>query len=157
MVKQNNAFSGKQWAVIVGLMLIVAIASVAISAGITGNTIKQSNNVLGRYTLYTKAEIDNKFKSVATNQGVLSMLNKCTYDVGSSYTNVLCDDVCKEKKKVCLFGFVSINYQRHVGEATLENYATFPLKCSQTSDEAIQGLEFGPPEGGDADTLCYCC
>ena len=124
MVKQNNAFSGKQWAVIAVLMLVVAIASVAISAGITGNTIKQSNNLLGKYTLYTKAEIDNKFKSVATNQGILSMLNNV--DILLAHIGKNCNQECKEIRRTCFLAFAENDITLN---GTLE-YSSFPTKCA---------------------------
>jgi len=53
-MKNNNV----NWMFLIAVALIVAVVASVISAGITGNVIRQSNNPVGKFQVYTKAEID---------------------------------------------------------------------------------------------------
>ena len=52
----------KEWIVVIAVIIIVAIAVSLITVNLTGNVIKQNNNVFGQYQVYTKQEIDAKIK-----------------------------------------------------------------------------------------------
>jgi len=60
-MKNNNV----NWVLLVSVALIVAIVASVISAGITGNVIKQSNNPVGKFKVYTKAEIDTAMNKIS--------------------------------------------------------------------------------------------
>ncbi len=70
MKKQNNNIL-----VLVVVVLVVAVIASAISAGITANTIKVRNTAGLTKEVYTKAEIDNMFASIKTQEIKVNTLN----------------------------------------------------------------------------------
>jgi hypothetical protein len=47
------------WWLIIAIVIIVAVLASLITISLTGNTIRQTNNLLGKYEIYTKAEVDS--------------------------------------------------------------------------------------------------
>jgi len=75
MAKNNLEVTNKTnlW-VVVGVALVIALVVSLITAGITGNVIKQNNNVFGKYQIYTKQEVDAKLTQVYTKQEVAAII-----------------------------------------------------------------------------------
>jgi len=78
MVKNNiNANGNKNniW-LVVGVALVVGLVASLITAGITGNalSVRGAYNSWNVQQVYNTTEVDAKF---ATNNGTLTMLNKC--------------------------------------------------------------------------------
>ena len=111
-------------------------------------TIIQNNNS------YTKDEIDNKINSIpkgTTNRSVLTMLNAC--EVIRSASGV-CDPVCNEKGKTCIFGDATFQYK--IGNVS--NTITQVVGCSESSVQSLYDLY---TQAGyivqDVDAGCVCC
>ena len=61
-MEKKMRLAKKEWAIILGLVLVVAVVAGAVSAGITGNSIKiRDIRGLG-YKVYTQGEIDRMFE-----------------------------------------------------------------------------------------------
>ena len=75
----------KDWAILIGVVIVIALVVSLVTVNLTGNVIKLNQDRFGKNRVYTTAEVDAKLNNVATNQGVLDMLkNKCINEVFSS-------------------------------------------------------------------------
>ncbi len=57
----------KEWAILIAVVLVVAVAASLITANITGNTIRLNQDRFGKYQVYTKAEVDNLILGSSSN------------------------------------------------------------------------------------------
>lgn len=73
---------GKEWAVIIAVMFVIALIAGMIGAGITGNTIRVSKANAGT-EIYTKAEIDQKIANIKTNSSGTTISGSLFIDRGS--------------------------------------------------------------------------
>jgi len=105
MVKNSNNL----WLVVI-IAIVVAVAASLITVNLTGDVIRQKNDLFGTYKVYTISEVDAKLKGLTTNEGVLDILNnKCNVVDGanSGITNpedYSCQKVCAQKELKCIFG-----------------------------------------------------
>ena len=142
----------KEWAILIGVVIVIALVVSLVTVNLTGNVIKQNNNLYGRYKVYTTGEVDAKLNNVATNQGVLDMLNnKCdpngfrkigSGDIGSEALDT-CTEICKSEGKQCINGFIGKE------DLTTETHSIISaISCSKN---------IGGTEAIGFEVQCVCC
>lgn len=118
------------------------------------NLAGDKTGVIGSNDTYSKSEIDNKINSVSegiTKQEVLGMLNTCEIVRSASG---LCDQVCNEKKKTCIFGDATFQVQSNTESLKINHL----VACQE---EDVQSLVDIYTQAGytvqDIDASCVCC
>ena len=71
-MEKKMRLAKKEWAIILGLVLVVAVVAGAVSAGITGNSIKIIDIRGLGYKVYTQGEIDRMFSNIDSDKVTLS-------------------------------------------------------------------------------------
>ena len=94
MAKNNNI---KFWVIVIIVALVAGILGAVISNGITGNVIKQSNNPIGKYNIYTKAEVDNMMKNSLSVDNIATMFSNCRIISANSpiKEGTTCSSLCR--------------------------------------------------------------
>ena len=92
----------KEWTIVIGVVLVVAIAASLITANITGNTIKAARGFgPNAKEVYTKQEIDNKLNNLNSIDSSLDSLtvrsvsNDDGFLLNSPLADMTCEDICK--------------------------------------------------------------
>jgi hypothetical protein len=68
-IKKGKEVDFVRISAIVGIVFVILVASMFVSVSITGNVIRQNNYRYGRYTVYTKEEVDRLISSVSARSG----------------------------------------------------------------------------------------
>ena len=124
MKKENNLW------IVIGVALVVAVVASLATVSLTGDVIKQNNNVFGKYEVYTKQETDAKFRSIdmkfSDSNNVAVAINKRIYTVAveDSYTNSLVAR-CKDLDDIPLSG-----YCKTAKNSVIANHGTLIYKDS---------------------------
>jgi len=68
-IEKNKEVDFVRVSAIVGVIAVILVASMFVSVSITGNVIRQNNYKYGRYSVYTKEEVDSLIRSVSAGSG----------------------------------------------------------------------------------------
>lgn len=122
VIKKDN---NQLWT-FVGIAVVVAVIASILTVTVTGNVIKQNNNPLGKYKVYTVDDVDKKLNNVPTYQGVLEMLSKCEgsgqfhLSEGGNWQSINGKEACDSR--TCIIGaadkvYPGTNYANYDGSS----------------------------------------
>ncbi|MEK6906635.1 MAG: hypothetical protein AABW81_03370, partial [Nanoarchaeota archaeon] len=101
----------KEWMIVIAVIIIVAVIVSLATVRMSGNVIKQNNNFYGQYQVYTKQEIDARIatitspnQTIVTKEGILRMLNKCSFIGFNLLGNIThsCNQICSNSGRICI-------------------------------------------------------
>jgi len=107
--------TGQIWTIVIVSLVVAVIVSIA-TVSITGNVIKQNNQLWGKYEVYTKPEIDGlvtliKKDIAAAGNAAPGVLSRCEGVLASEFNfdpaypeKYTCSNVCSKKGKTCAAG-----------------------------------------------------
>jgi hypothetical protein len=139
---------GKDWWILIAVVIIIAVVASLITMKLTGNVIAVAKGTAGK--VYTTAEIDAKLKNIATTNNVLDMLNKCSIERTGS-DDKSCNNLCGPKK--CISA-EALTEWKDLTTGKINYATTTRMSCSQVP---LNDTMFKYPEVGDIDTICVCC
>ena len=135
----------KEWTTVV-----VVVAASLITANLTGNVIRQDNNPLGKYQLYTKGELYNKTQVDAK---VKQVFTSCLPSSGLSSDETRIQ-TCNREGKTCLIG------TNFAGVMNTTSGTIIPLHFKVLNCDEKQGIWSGPVSSGlsldvNSSWICY--